>query len=82
VLLNWWRAQSHGKPVWPGVATERIGSKRPASEIVRQIELTRRDTSWPGQIHWSMKALLKNQGGIDRLLEAGPYAEKADLPPR
>jgi len=82
VLLNWWRAQSHGKPVWPGIATERIGSQRPASEIVRQIELTRRDTSWPGQIHWSMKALLKNQGGIDRLLAAGPYAEKADLPPR
>ncbi|MDQ3199962.1 MAG: family 10 glycosylhydrolase [Verrucomicrobiota bacterium] len=82
VLLNWWRAQSPGKPVWPGIATERIGSKRPAREIVDQIELTRQGTRSPGHIHWSMKALKRNQGGINRLLEAGPYAEKAEPPPR
>jgi uncharacterized lipoprotein YddW (UPF0748 family) len=82
VLLNWWRAQSHGTPIWPGIATERIGSKRPAREIVEQIEMTRRGTESPGQIHWSMKALMRNQGGIDRLLEDGPYAEKAALPSR
>ncbi|MGH8095597.1 MAG: glycoside hydrolase family 10 protein [Chthoniobacterales bacterium] len=82
VLLDWWRSQSHGIPIWPGIATERIGSKRPASEIIQEIELTRRGTSSPGHIHWSMKALLRNQGGIDNLLKAGPYAEKAELPPR
>jgi uncharacterized lipoprotein YddW (UPF0748 family) len=80
VLLDWWRGQSHGIPIWPGIATERIGSKRPAREIIEQIELTRRGTSSPGQIHWSMKALMRNQGGIDNLLEAGPYAEKAEVP--
>ncbi len=80
VLLNWWRSQSHGTPVWPGIATERIGSNRPASEIVRQIELSRRGTNSPGHIHWSMKALMRNQGGIDRLLEHGPYEEKATVP--
>ncbi|MBA3833056.1 MAG: family 10 glycosylhydrolase [Chthoniobacterales bacterium] len=80
VLLNWWRAQSHGTPVWPGIATERIGTKRPAREIIEQIELTRRGTSSPGHIHWSMKALMRNQGGIDNLLRAGPYAEKAGAP--
>ena len=42
VLLEWWRAQSRGKNVWPGIATERIGSSRPAREIVDQIALTRR----------------------------------------
>ena len=82
VLLAWWRAQSRGRPVWPGIATERIGAKRPASEIIRQIELTRENTSSPGHIHWSMKALLRNQGGIDRLLEAGPYREPVDIPIR
>ncbi len=80
VLLDWWRAQSHGTPIWPGIATERIGSKRPAREIVDQIELTRRGTNSPGHIHWSMKALMRDQGGIDRLLERGPYAEKAVVP--
>lgn len=81
VLLDWWRAQSHGKAVWPGIATERIGSKRPAREIIEEIALTRRGTSSPGHLHWSMKALMQNQGGIDDLLEAGPYAEKAEPPP-
>ncbi len=80
VLLDWWRAQSHGTPIWPGIATERIGSKRPAREIVDQIELTRRGTSSPGHIHWSMKALMRNQGGIDNLLRSGPYEEKAATP--
>jgi uncharacterized lipoprotein YddW (UPF0748 family) len=80
VLLDWWRAQSHGTPVWPGIATERIGSQRPAREIIEQIALTRRDTSSPGHIHWSMKALMRNQGGIDNLLRSGPYAEKAESP--
>ena len=82
VLLDWWRAQSRGTPVWPGIATERIGSKRPAREIIDQIELTRAGTSSPGHIHWSMKALMRDQGGIDNLLRNGPYKEKASPPRR
>ena len=74
VLLAWWRAQSRGKAVWPGIATERIGAKRPAQEIVDQIELTRRGTNAPGHIHWSMKALMRNQGGIADRLRAGAYS--------
>ena len=76
VLLDWWRMQSRGKPVWPGLASDRIGASRPADEIVEQIALTRRDTKMPGHIHWSMKALLKNQGGIGDKLRTGPYTEK------
>lgn len=79
-LLNWWRSQSHGHPIWPGIATERIGSKRPAREIIDQIELTREGTRSPGNIQWSMKALMRNQGGIDRLLVNGPYAGRAEPP--
>ena len=80
VLLDWWRAQSRGKAVWPGIATERVGAKRPAREILDQIALTRRGTKAPGHIHWSMKALLQNRGGVADLLRAGPYAEKANTP--
>ena len=80
VLLDWWRAQSRGKDVWPGIATERIGSNRPAKEIVDQIALTRQGTNSPGHIHWSMKSLMRNQGGVADLLRAGPYAEKASVP--
>lgn len=80
VLLEWWRAQSRGKDVWPGIATVRIGATRPAREIIDQIALTRRGTDSPGHIHWSMKALLQNRGGVADLLRAGPYAEKASVP--
>ncbi len=74
VLLDWWRAQSKaGKPIWPGIATERIGSARPASEIARQIEFTRKGTSSPGHIHWNMKALMDNRGGIDEVLKNKVY---------
>jgi len=74
VLLDWWRAQSRaGKPIWPGIATERIGASRPASEIARQIALTRVGTSAPGHIHWNMKALMRNQGGVNDVLKREVY---------
>ena len=74
VLLDWWRAQSRaGKPIWPGLATERIGPARPASEIARQIALTRQGTSQPGHIHWSMKALMRDLGGVDEVLKRDVY---------
>ena len=78
-LLDWWRAQSRGKHVWPGIATDRIGRARPAREIIDQIALTRRGTSVPGHIHWSMKSLMRNQGGVADLLRSGPYAETAPV---
>ena len=78
VLLEWWRAQSRGTAIWPGIATDRIGASRPAKEIINQIALTRRGTDAPGHIHWSMKSLMQNRGGIAELLRAGPYAETAN----
>ena len=77
VLLDWWRSQSRGTPVWPGIATDRIGASRPASEIINQIALTRQGTNSPGHVHWSMKALMRNQGGVADALRAGPYAAPA-----
>ena len=85
LLLEWWRQQGR-RPVWPGIATQRIGSTedpgRPASEIVNQIDLTRRiGQNWAGHCHWSAKALLENRGGISNLLKRGVYAEPALVPP-
>jgi uncharacterized lipoprotein YddW (UPF0748 family) len=85
-LLEWWRQQSRaGRPIWPGIATERVGAARPASEMVRQIELTRQGlfaNTAPGHIHWSMKALMKNQGGVSDLLLREVYGERAEAPRR
>lgn len=74
VLLQWWRAQSKsGRPVWPGIATDRIGPNRSAREIANQIALTRSNTNSPGHIHWSMKTLMQNRGGIGDLLRSEVY---------
>jgi uncharacterized lipoprotein YddW (UPF0748 family) len=82
-LLNWWRQQG-ARPVWPGIATERIGGKedgRSASEITKQIDLSRRiGKNWNGHIHWSAKSLVKNKGGIATRL-AGSYTQPAAIPP-
>ncbi len=82
-LLEWWRQQG-SRPVWPGIASDRIGGKedrRSASEITRQIDLSRRiGKNWNGNILWSMKSLMKNQGGIATRL-ASSYTQPAAVPP-
>jgi uncharacterized lipoprotein YddW (UPF0748 family) len=83
-LLEWWRAQG-SRPVWPGIATARIQSSedpgRPASEITNQIALSRQvGRNWNGHIHWSVKSLMTNRGGINSKL-GGTYTQPAAVPP-
>lgn len=84
LLLNWWRQQGE-RPVWPGIATERINSKedpgRPAAEITNQINLSRKiGRNWNGHIHWSAKSLVTNKGGIATKLTS-IYTQPAAIPP-
>lgn len=85
LLLDWWRSQGGDRPVWPGIATSRINSSedpgRPASEIINQISLSRSiGKNWAGQLHWSMKALMNNQGGISTALTKA-YTQPVAIPP-
>ena len=76
VLLKWWNEQNvKGVHLWPGIASDRIGAKykRPASEITRQIEITRNILEKPGHIHWSFSALGENRQGIADLLKRDVY---------
>lgn len=84
-LLEWWRAQG-SRPVWPGIATTRIHSPedpgRPASEIINQIDLSRKvgRQNHVGHLHWSVKGLMKNQGGICTALQK-VYTQPVAVPP-
>ncbi|WP_435892414.1 glycoside hydrolase family 10 protein [Oceaniferula spumae] len=85
LLLNWWRAQG-SRPVWPGIATARINSTedpgRPASEILNQVKLSRTiGRNYAGHVHWSMKSLNQNRGGISTLLGKEAYTTAALVPP-
>jgi len=84
VLLEWWRQQG-SRPVWPGIASSRVNSSedpgRPASEIINQIDLSRKiGSNWNGHLHWSVKALMNNQGGLATQL-ARVYTQPAAVPP-
>src|SRR4051794_1991376 len=51
-----------------------------ADDIIRQIAATREVPGATGNVHFSMKALMKNSGGIAEKLKNGPYAEPALVP--
>ncbi len=89
-LLTWWRDQSQRsaakRPVWPGIATDRVMSKtdpgRPASEILNQVNLSRKiGSNWAGHCHWSMKSLMQNRAGVTTALQKGAYVAPALVPP-
>lgn len=84
VLLDWWHGQNTRKiHLWAGVATYRIGSNEnfTAQEIANQIETTRKVLgNKSGTIHFSMKHLLKNNGGINDVLQAKVYRREALIP--
>jgi len=82
VLLGWWvRENTRDRNLWPGLYTSRITDERGADENVGQILVTRGFLpERPGNVHFSMKALLDNRGGIADSLVAGPYRTQALVP--
>jgi uncharacterized lipoprotein YddW (UPF0748 family) len=88
VLLDaWLRDNPHGRHIWAGLFTSRIGDKqRPYTpqEVLAQIGVVRERTAVSplanGHIHFSMVALAANRDGVADRLREGPYAQSA-LPP-
>jgi hypothetical protein len=66
--------------LWPGIATDRIGIQRPASDILGQIALTRKMSTAAGNIHWHFKSLVENLGQISDQLGNELYSEVAAVP--
>lgn len=85
VLLAWWNQQNaQHRHLWPGLFTSRVddGSKTAwaADEVVHQIEATRAQTGASGNIHFSIKALAADRGGLATKLREGLYGEPALVP--
>lgn len=79
-LLKWWRAQNTlGKHLWIGNFTSKVGDAWKSDELISQIGVTR-DLGAGGNIHFSMKALMRDSGGIARRLADEPYAVPALVP--
>jgi len=93
-LLRWWGEQNvTTRHLWPGLYTSRVkeptaaGNSLPATnawtadEIVAQIDSARANSRASGTVHFSAKALLKDQGGIASRLVAQVYGDVALVPP-
>ena len=82
-LLEWWAGENTKKRhLWPGLYTSRVtGAEKGwlAKEVSDQIAVTRKQKGVDGAVHFSMKALLKNTGGVADEL-AKTYAEPALVP--
>jgi uncharacterized lipoprotein YddW (UPF0748 family) len=84
-LLEWWAGQNkRGRHLWPGNGTYKVtdvGSVRwPASEMLRQITITRDRPGAGGNIHYNMGSLVKGVDGLSDLLVRGPYSKPALVP--
>jgi hypothetical protein len=82
MLLAWWTQQNKkARHIWPGLYASGIEEARGADEIVNQVMVARAFASTgAGHIHFSMKALRENRGGIVDSLKAQPYAQSALVP--
>lgn len=82
-LLAWWvRENTMQRHLWPGNIPSRVtGTEKgwPAEEIADQVRATRAQKGATGNIHFSMKPLLRNTGGVADALKK-VYAEVALVP--
>ena len=97
VLLDYWKSENtKGRHLWPGLFTSKLlqrnagpmasAATQPslwsAQEITNQIEVTRTHVEQaPGHVHFSMKALMKDAGGLPSSLMATTFASDALVPP-
>jgi uncharacterized lipoprotein YddW (UPF0748 family) len=67
-LLEWWAGENtKNRQLWPGNYTSRVTGKDkgwPASEIAEQVTATRAQKGATGNVHFSMKVLMSNAGGV------------------
>jgi uncharacterized lipoprotein YddW (UPF0748 family) len=82
-LLEWWAGENtRGRHLWPGMIPSRVtGMEKgwPAGEIADQVKATRAQKGATGNVHFSMKPLLHNTGGVADALKS-VYTEPALVP--
>jgi len=84
-LLQWWAEENtQARHLWPGNFSSRAGASGAGafsvSELVEQIRVTREQPGATGNVHFSMKSFLQNQGSMNDSLKRGPYANLALVP--
>jgi uncharacterized lipoprotein YddW (UPF0748 family) len=80
-LLKWWTGENHKERLLvPGLNTIKTAGAWKPEEIAAQIQTVRNTPGGAGHIHWSIKALTFNAGGVTDALREQIYQSPA-LPP-
>jgi uncharacterized lipoprotein YddW (UPF0748 family) len=80
-LLNWWEKQNaKGRHLWPGLNSYNSSRAWPASEIDRQIALTRNQNGSSGHIHWDLRKGIMLNAALAEVLGEKTYAKPALVP--
>ncbi len=83
VLLKWWAEENTKKRhLWPGNIPSRVGTNTKNwtdTEIGEQIEATRKQTGASGNVHFSMKAMMKPDAAVSKDM-ASKYKDLALVP--
>lgn len=83
-LLPYWAGENlKGRHYWPGNFTSRTNPADgdwPASEIVNQVLLTQREQGASGNLHFSMKALMRDWNGVSTALGGQVYLKRTVVP--
>jgi len=83
-LYHWWQSENPlRKPIYAGIAVDRIGKDRDAKEILDQIAITRAKPRLTpsGHVHWNWRALSSNRDKVANRLLAETYLTHALVPP-
>jgi uncharacterized lipoprotein YddW (UPF0748 family) len=84
-LMAWWADENtHLRHLWPGLATYRLTAEEivdeiKATRIISLIKQTPDHPPAPGHVHFSMKTIMHNKGGVADAL-AKVYTEPALVP--
>lgn len=86
VLLRWWAEQNqHGRHLWPGNYTSKVGERSQTAwrsdEIEHQIRVTRAEAGASGNVHFSAKAFLEDRDSLATRLGRHIYDTPALVPP-
>jgi len=83
VLLGWWaKENTKNRNLWPGLSIGGGRREGGSVETINQIMVTRGIVpKYPGNVMFSMKALMRETSELAAELVKGPYAKPALVPP-
>lgn len=81
-LLAWWAEQNtKNRHLWTGISISGVGKNFQTDDILKRLDITRKQPGATGLVYFSMKPLMENQGEIATTLRNNAYQSVALVPP-